>query len=232
VSVTNHPTVRIRSILLIVGGVAGLIGGATHGDLPEDSGAAALQFVTDHPAYALVHLVSILGAVLWALGLAGGPAYPSTHTGDWLARAAGHVALIGAAVLAVQFSLDGIGMEAMAALWSEPDAPKGVFEAIAEIAPEALVGTALTWVVLLYGLTPILAGSSLILATRSTIGWTGLLLGTFSLVGGLALALRVEILPDWVVFAGSTIGVNLWIIALGVLVLRRVPAAIPQVSTP
>jgi hypothetical protein len=227
---TKDATMRIGPIFLIVGGAAGLIGGATHGDLPEDSGAAALQFVADHPAYAMVHLISILGAVLWALGLTGWRVNRSMEASQWLARAAGHVALIGAAVLAVQFSLDGIGMEALAALWSEPRASKGVFEAIAQIAPEALVGTALTWVVLLYGLTPILAGSSLILANHSTVGWSGLVIGAFSLVGGLLLALRVEIMPDWLVFAGSTIGGNLWIIALGVVMLRKAPAGIPQSS--
>ena len=172
---------RIAPIFLIVGGAAGLIGGATHGDLPQDSGSAAIQFVADHPAYAMVHLISILGAVLWALGLTRWRVHQSTAVSQWLAGAAGHVALIGAAVLAVQFSLDGIGMEALAALWSEPNASKGVLEAIAEIAPEVLVGTARTWVVLLYGLPPILAGSSLILTTHATIGWSGLVLGVILL---------------------------------------------------
>ncbi|MEU8245138.1 hypothetical protein [Nonomuraea sp. NPDC048916] len=133
--------------------------------------------------------------------------------------------------MAVQFSLDGIGMEALAALWSEPGSTKDVFEAIAEIAPEALIGTALTWVALLYGITPILAGSSLVLAGRAPLGWSGLLLGVFSLAGGLLLALRVEIVPDWLVFAGSIIGVNLWIVILGVYLLRTVPAGISQPST-
>jgi hypothetical protein len=145
---TGHMT-RIGPILLILAGAAALIGGATHGDLPEHSGARALQFVADHPAYALVHLISILGAVLWALGLTGWRVDGSTDTSRWLAAAAGRVALIGAAVLAVQFSLDGIGMEALVALWSEPGSSTEVFEAVAEIAPEALIGTALTWVVLL-----------------------------------------------------------------------------------
>ena len=216
---TAGSPVRIRPIFLIVGGAAGLIGGATHGDLPEGSGAAALQFVADHPGYALVHLVSILGAVLWTLGLSGWRA--KLGASQWLAGAAGRVALIGAAVLAVQFSLDGIGMEALAALWSAPGSSRGVFEAIAAIAPEALVGTALVWVMLLYGLTPILAGSSLILEHQVILGWSGLVLGTFSLVGGLSLAIGLGGVPDWLVFAGSTIGVNLWIIALGIDTLRK-----------
>jgi hypothetical protein len=224
----RRPVAQVGPVFLIVGGAAGLIGGATHGDLPEDSGAAALQFVADHPAYALVHIVSILGAVLWSIGLAGRCVDRATPTGRWPAAAAGHAALAGAAVMAVQFSIDGIGMTALAALWSEPGASRETFEAIAEIAPAALVGTALTWVVILYGLAPILAGSSLVLTARPVLGWTAVALGAFSVVGGLTLALRVNLLPDWLVFAGATIGVNLWIICLGAAQLRGAPARTSQ----
>jgi hypothetical protein len=167
-----------------------------------------------------VHVVSILGALSWAIGLTGWRPGNSTATGTWLASAAGRVALVGVAVLAVQFSLDGIGMEALVALWSRPDSPTGVFEAIAAIAPEALVGTALIWLVLLYGLTPILAGSSIVLGRRPILGWTGIALGSYSAGGGLILALGIGVVPDWLVFAGATIGVNLWVVALGVTLWR------------
>lgn len=60
--------------LIVIGATLALVGGATHGDLPEGSGAAALQFVADHPAYALVHFVSILG--VRGLGGGSGPACP------------------------------------------------------------------------------------------------------------------------------------------------------------
>jgi hypothetical protein len=75
-----------------------------------------------------------------------------------------------------------------------------------------------------------LVGWSLILATRTLLGWAGLFLGVFALVGGLLLALGVEIVPDWLVFAGSTIGVNLWIIILGVYLFRTAPAGTSQPS--
>jgi hypothetical protein len=217
---TTRDGTRIAPLFLIAGGAAGLVAGASHGDLPEGSGSAALQFVDTHPAYALVHLVSILGAVLWAVGLAGWGMDRSSPASRWLAEAAGRVALIGASVMAVQFSLDGTGLEALAALWAEPGGANGVYETTTQIGAEVMVGTALTWVVLLYGLVPLLAGSSLILTARHTLGWTGVVLGAFSLSGGTTLALRVYVLPDWLVFAGATIGVNLWILMLGVVALQ------------
>ncbi|MGW2198021.1 hypothetical protein ACWCSH_37505, partial [Streptosporangium sp. NPDC001682] len=38
----------------------------------------------------------------------------------------------------------------------------------------------------------------------------------------------VNLLPDWLVFAGATIGVNLWIICLGAAQLRGAPARTSQ----
>lgn len=70
---------------MVAGGALALIGGATHGDLPEGSGDAALRFLADHPAYALVHFVSILGAVLWVLGMNGWQATRTKATARWLA---------------------------------------------------------------------------------------------------------------------------------------------------
>lgn len=196
--------------LIVVGAALGLVGGATHGDLPEGSGAAALQFVADHPAYALVHFVSILGAILWATGLA-----ELARTDDyWAGRAAGRIALVGAAVLAVQFSLDGVGLEAMARHWASPGADTALFERMAEIAPDILVGTAFTWVMILYGLPPVLVGWSLITTGRHVLGWIGIVVGTLSFTGALLLALGASFILDAIVFAGATIGVNLWLIAI------------------
>jgi hypothetical protein len=213
---------RASSAFLIAGGVAALVGGATHGDLPEDSGAAALRFLTDHPAYALVHFVSILGGVLWALGLAGADGVRSSSLARWLMRSSGRTGLVGAGVLAVQFSLDGVGSEALAALWSEPGADRAMLETVAEMAPEVLIGVALTWVMLLYGLAPLLAGCALVADGDELLGWSGVVLGAFGTCGALVVALGSTVVPDWLVFAAAIIGGSLWAIALGVHDLVRI----------
>jgi|GEM_PF-5665643 len=207
---------RASSALLISGGIAALVGGATHGDLPEGSGALALQFVADHPAYALVHFVSIFGGVLWAVGLASCHVLRASVFARWLTRAGGHVALIGAAVLAVQFSLDGVGVEALAARWSTPGADQGMLETVASLAPDVLIGVALTWVMLLYGLAPLLAGWALLVDRHAILGWAGVTLGVFATLGTLSRVLGFTMVPDWLVFAGSVMGGSIWAIALGV----------------
>jgi hypothetical protein len=214
---------RISSIFMVAGGVLTLIGGATHGDLPEGSGEAALMFLADHPAYALVHFVSIFGAVLWALGLNGWHPTRRKGTARWLARAGGHTALIGAAVLAVQFSLDGAGAQSLASLWLEPEASVAQIERIAEMAPELLVGVALTWVMFLYGLPLMLVGASFLIDQQRLLGWIGMLIGGFALVGGFALAVGADILPDAMVFGGSIIAASIWMIASGIHSFAAVP---------
>lgn len=205
---------------MVGGGVLALIGGATHGDLPEGSGDAALRFLADHPAYALVHFVSIFGAVLWVLGLNGWYATRTKASARWLARAGGHASLIGAGVLAVQFSLDGSGAQTLAALWTDSGASDAGLETVAELAPELLVGVALTWVMLLYGLPLILVGVSLLIDKRRVLGWSGLLIGGFAFVGGFTLAIDPDILPDALVFGGSIISASIWVIATGIHTLR------------
>jgi hypothetical protein len=212
---------RLSSIFMVAGGALALIGGATHGDLPDSSGDAALRFLADHPAYALVHFLSIFGAVLWVLGINGWQATRRKATARWLARAGGHTALIGAAVLAVQFSLDGSGAQTLTAMWTESGASETGLETIAELAPGLLVGVALTWVMLLYGLPLILVGTSLLIDQRRVLGWAGLLIGGFAFVGGFALAIGAETLPDAVVFGGSIISGSIWVIATGIHTLRE-----------
>lgn len=195
--------------LIVSGAALALVGGATHGDLPEGSGASALQFVADHPAYALVHFVSILGAAGWVAGVT----LRARDQGHWAATGGAVAATIGAAVLAVQFSLDGVGLEALARLWSTSPADRAMVETIAEVAPDVFIGLALTWVMVLYGLAPALLGWALLGQGRRTLGLTGTVLGVFTLAGALALALGAAFIPDAVVFGGATIGANLWLVA-------------------
>lgn len=113
---TAHPR-EMRSTLhttsaLIIGGARSRWRWAVHRDLPEGSGEAALRFVADHPSYALIHFGSIIGAVLWTMGLRRYPAVLDDVRARLVAQWASTVATIGAGVLAVQFSLDGYGLPA------------------------------------------------------------------------------------------------------------------------
>jgi hypothetical protein len=80
-----------------------------------------LRFVADRPSYALVHFGSIIGVVLWTVGLRSSSALFDDTRARLVAQWASTVATIGAGVLAVQFSLDGFGLPAMADRFAAAD---------------------------------------------------------------------------------------------------------------
>ena len=47
---------RIGAVCLILGSVCVFVSRIAHGDLPTDTGEAALRFVASRPLYPLVHL--------------------------------------------------------------------------------------------------------------------------------------------------------------------------------
>lgn len=60
---------RISAVCLVVGSVAVVAFRTAHGDLPTETGGAALRYVAARPIYPLVHLSDTLGFLIFAGGL-------------------------------------------------------------------------------------------------------------------------------------------------------------------
>jgi hypothetical protein len=112
---------RIGAAALTIGSVAVGVFGMAHGVLPEGSGRAVLAYVADHPHYAGVHFGSIVGVMLWTMGVSVLPNVLGRPVASVLAQLAVVCAVVGAAVFVIQFSIDGFGQHAMAGRWA--DAP-------------------------------------------------------------------------------------------------------------
>jgi len=217
-------TVHASSALIIGGAALALAMGAAHGDLPEGSGAAALRFVADRPSYALVHFGSIIGVVLWTVGLRSSSALFDDTRARLVAQWASTVATIGAGVLAVQFSLDGFGLPAMADRFAAADlAARATLADVAEVTADAMVGLALMWVIMLYGLAvSLLAAATLLDASvHRWLGFAGLAVGVWTGAASLTVALGGSLIPDWLAFVSGIVGGNLWLIGWAALIRRR-----------
>lgn len=207
-----------------VGAVLSLAAGATHGDLPEGSGEVALRFVASHKAYALVHLVSIFGGFLSALGLQGLHELLGDPRAHSVARWASASALIGAGVLAVQFSLDGFGLTVLADRFVDADsATQAMLGDVSELAADLMIGLALMWVILLYGITLCLVATTELLEPTGgrAVGVVGLILGVWIAGAAVSVALGGTLVPDWLAFVSAVVGGNLWLVAWAVSVRRR-----------
>ena len=198
--------------------------GAAHGDLPEGSGEAALRFVAGRRIYAAVHFGSIVGAVLWVLGLRGYPQLLHDARPRLVAQWASAAATVGAGVLAVQFSLDGFGLPAIAGHFTaaDPVVRETLAQAV-EITTDALIGLALMWVILLYGVAIVLlAASSLLDPSQDRwVGAVGMVVGAWTGAAALAAALGVAVIPDWLAFVSGIVGGNLWLIGWATLARGR-----------
>lgn len=221
----RHATARMTTMLVASGATLVLAAGAAHGDLPESSGETALRFVASHEAYALVHVVSILGGVLWAVGLRGYPQLLDDPRARLVASWASGSALVGASVLAVQFSIDGFGLSAVADRFAGADpATQATLGDVTEITADALVGLALLWVILLYGVTIcLLAAAELLEPIRPRwIAVAGSAVGAWIAGAALTVALGGTVIPDWLAFVSAIVGGDIWLIAWAASLRRRV----------
>jgi hypothetical protein len=109
---------RIGAICLIVGSLAIFAFRLAHGDPPAANPEAHLRFITDHPAYAGVHLGTILGVVLWVGGVIVLASTLTHPLGTLLGRWGVASVLVGAAIFSVDFTIDGVAGQDLATAWA------------------------------------------------------------------------------------------------------------------
>lgn len=210
---------RIGAVCLLLSSIVVLyVRAVAHGDLPTDTGEAALAFVAARPTYPLVHLGDSLGVLVWALGLVA-LAGALTHHAAWaLGRLGAASVLVGAAVHIGEFSVDGYALPTLAHTWTTVSPSQRMdLEAGARLALVIIGGPSLASLVILWGVALPLYG----LAVRAEgyspwLGWAGVLIGVAILAGGLALYLAPNSFPGAVVYGGGTVASQLWTLALGI----------------
>src|SRR6266536_1125456 len=114
----EQPLLRIGAVCLIVGSICVLVFRLAHGDLPTDTGEAALSYVASYPLYPLVHFGDWLGVLVWTGGLVA-LSGSLTHRVAWaVGRLGAASVLVGAAVHIAEFSIDGYALPTLAATWA------------------------------------------------------------------------------------------------------------------
>jgi hypothetical protein len=109
---------RIGAVCVVVGSVIVLACRRAHGDLPTDTGEAALSYVASYPIYALVHLGDVLGVLVWAGGLVALSGALTHRVASAVGRLGAVSVLVGAAVHIAEFSIDGYALPTLAETWA------------------------------------------------------------------------------------------------------------------
>jgi hypothetical protein len=195
-----------------------------HGDAPAYDAEAQLRYVADHWGYAVVHLGTVLGVLVWAAGVVALVGTLTDPSARLLGRVGAAAVLVGAAVFAVDFTVDGVAGQDLARAWAAaPPLVQAELVLAARTALTMLRGTSLVAIVVLWGLPLMLLGRALALeGYPAWLGWSGAVIGALTLLGATALLLQPELFPGVLVYGLlASVVVQLWSVGLGVLMRRR-----------
>jgi hypothetical protein len=219
---------RFGAICLIVGSLVVAGFRLAHGDIPAADPEAALRFIAAHPAYAGIHLGTILGVLVWVGGVIAIWSTLASPLGRLLGRLGGASVLVGAAIFIVDFTIDGVAGQDLAMAWAAatPAAQADLVRA-AHTALTMLRGPSLVAIVLLWGLPLLLFGSAVLLeGYPAWLGWSGLAVGAVTILAALMLLLQPDVFPGVLVYGLlASIVVPLWSVGLGLGMWRRAGAS-------
>ncbi len=217
---------RLGGVCAVVGGLGFLAVGGVHGDLPDDSVEAALRYAADRPQWYAIHLAGIVCVLLWVAAFAG--IAQSLRTGiSWvLGRLATLSMTIGAAVFALDYTIDGYAFKRVADVWVKASGQEADTQLrIAEPMFAVLYGTVTASTTWTLGLPFLLLGLAVATGTAYPrwLGWVVAATGGGSMLGGMATFLGWD--TGFVVALGLHALSSAWLGATGVLMWRRSGAA-------
>jgi hypothetical protein len=215
---------RMGAVCLMLGSMGVLVFRLAHGDLPTDTGEAALSYVASHPLYPVVHLGDWLSVLVWAGGLvalSGALTHPQARA---IGRLGAASVLVGAAVHIAEFSIDGYALPTLAGSWAVAAPPeRQELEFGARLVLVAIGGPSTSALVMLWGSTLVLYGLAVKDEGYSAwLSWPGVVLGAVIFGLGMVQFLKPNVIfPGVLLYGGGTVVSQLWTFVLGIAMWRR-----------
>lgn len=215
---------KVSGACAVVGGAGFLAVGVAHGDLPDEDVAAALRYVADHSHWYATHLVGIVCVLLW-VGAFVGLAHSLRGTAAFAWGRLATVGMgIGAAIFAVDYTIDGYAFKRLADQWAsvsgvEAERKLQVADAVFAVLYGTVTASA-TWTLglpfLLIGLAVASAGGY-----PRWLGWIVAITGGGSVVGGVVTYLGWHSSAGFVAALACNAVSAGWLAIMGVLMWRR-----------
>ena len=215
---------RLGAVSAVLGTVANVVASAGHGDLPETGTSAALGFVAARDTWSLVHLISIFAVLLWLVAFMALSGTMPRGAAWMIARFGIASFLVGAAVHVVFFSIDGYALKGAADAWAT--APGSERESLLRAGDLVLLlqnSQFVSAITLVLGLPFVLFGLSVAFSRvyPGWFGWVGAAAGAGAFFTGVTRFVRLELVPDPILFGVFGLGVSLWMAAMGALMWKR-----------
>ncbi|TJY44138.1 hypothetical protein E5161_01710 [Cohnella pontilimi] len=219
----NRKLRRIAAFFLIVGSMVILIFRGMHGDLPAGDAHASMLFIGEHSFYKGVHLGGVIGAVLTSVGFVALTGSFTSRIAETISRLGVAVVLVGAAVHIFEHSTDGHAGQTLADAWKAASVTDKLnIEHSATTVFTALHGPSLFSISLLWGLGIFLFARALKLEKfPSWLFWIGSIVGALTFIAANLQFLYPDLVPGFIIFGPLVFLVQLWTLALGIVLLRN-----------
>src|SRR5262245_57767146 len=110
-------TLKIAGAFALVGGLGYFVTLLLHGDLPDATTEIALNHIAARPEWPFLKLALVTWIMLWVGAFTGLTSSCRGGASALLARTATHALLIGAAIVAVEYSILGYEVKRIANAW-------------------------------------------------------------------------------------------------------------------
>jgi hypothetical protein len=235
----RHLLLRIGAVLAIAGPILLILSGIPHGDLPTNEPGlvdevTALRYVADHQTWLPIHMATVVAGLLWVgafVALAGTLTPGAARVAGWFLLPS---AVVGGVFAAFDYLVDGYALKVLADQWAAASGPEE--EAMVRMADTGiwlLTGVAQGEVIVMFGLTFLLAGVAVVLDGRypRLFGVIGAVAGGAVLLSGLARIAGLDLSPsegvDFLFFLVIVPVDTVWLLTLGVLMWRRANRRVP-----
>lgn len=217
---------KLGGALAVIGGLGYFLALLLHGDLPDETTAAALEHIAGRPEWATLKLALIAFVLCWVGGF-GALAHSLSRGASWmLSRLAVAVVMIGATLVVVEYSILGYGMKTIADAWaSAPAGPeRDALLTVGDALRAVTGGMFLNFIAWLIGLPYLLMGLAVAWGDGgypARLGWVAVAAGAGALFSGVTRFLGLEIVPFPLLYGGFVIPLALWLAGMGALMWRR-----------
>jgi hypothetical protein len=212
-------------------GTSGRSGGEGYPITPRDDRVGVARVIAESDAWTLIHVVIVLGVILMFLGLVAIGGTIGGGVSEALARLGVYAAAVGTTMGVATVILDGVAAKQLADQWAAaPDSTKPVALSLVSMNETLNFALAGMFNLSFAGVPFILLGLAVALngVYPRWLGWLAALAGLGSVAAGLVQAFtgKPTVASLVLTIIGPTI-VSLWVIIMGVLMVRRPAHARP-----
>jgi hypothetical protein len=220
----DRQSLKFGGVLAVIGGLGyfGIL--LLHGDLPDQTTAVALEHIAGRPEWRVLKLALIAFLLCWIGAFTAlSRSLPQGFSG-LLSRWGVSVAVIGVAVVMVEYAIIGHALKGVADAWAlAPAAEIGNHLRTAEVMLAITSGLFHSFVAWMLGLPYVLLGMAIILGSGYPrwLGWVAVAAGSGAMLAGTTRFLGIGLVPYPLLYGGFVIPLCIWMAVMGLLMWRR-----------